>query len=599
MGHGLGDLHAGMMKPRILVVADDAALRAALARWLMAAGYAVEPAETPKHARDVIADAGIALAILALDRLGPAGLELAREVGAQIEHVIVIAGQPNAAGSPTGSSISSGDYLAMPVSEHDLLARVKAALGATPTDDESADRQFLHFEGFVLDTGGRSCVPASGQEVTLTRAEFSLMLTLAKQPGRVLSRDELSYAVAGRAAGPEDRSVDVLISRLRRKIEPDPKSPRIIVTVPSGGYKFTAKPQAARPSAVANTDSQVAPAEDRPTTPHQTATQVIAIQDAKAVASFSGRHRSIAAWTVGALVSLAGLLVIFWYPGFATKGVPGSAPRAQQFDAAVIPLVNSSVRRELASYVARPDVKAVAISAAPGSGWGVAFGAPDAEAAKREALDRCSAKSAPRVCRIYAVGSDVVWSPASLPVPLPADIHAEPLDVSLAVTEIPALTDASRREISEKYLPLRGHKALAVGRQGVLWNGSDEQAEAVRLAIERCGDSYQAPCLLLSVDGFLTIRIPKSRPIESIFMLSLEPEMSEADRQRIAPIYAGKDWRALARGRSGHWYAVGGRETEGDAIDGALKSCRAAEPECILHAIGNWRVGEKRDSDRR
>jgi DNA-binding winged helix-turn-helix (wHTH) protein len=487
----------------------------------------------------------------------------------------------------------------MPVSEHDLLARVKAALGATPTDDESADRQFLHFEGFVLDTGGRSCVPASGQGVTLTRAEFSLMLTLAKQPGRVLSRDELSYAVAGRAAGPEDRSVDVLISRLRRKIEPDPKSPRIIVTVPGGGYRFTAKPQAAPPSAVAIADAPAATADDKPTTPHQAATQVIAVQGAKTVASFSGRRRSIAAWVAGALVSLAGLLVIFWYPGFATKGVPGSAPRAQKFDAAVIPLVNNMVRRELASYAARPDVKAVAISAAPGSGWGVAFGALDAEAAKREALDRCSAKSAPRVCRIYAVGSDVVWSPASLPVPLPADIHAEPLDVSLAVTEIPALTDASRREISEKYLPLRGHKALAVGRQGVLWNGSDEQAEAVRLAIERCGDSYQAPCLLLSVDGFLTIRIPKSRPIESIFMLSLEPEMSEADRQRIAPIYAGKDWRALARGRSGHWYAVGGRETEGDAIDGALKSCRAAEPECILHAIGNWRVGEKRDSDRR
>jgi hypothetical protein len=184
-------------------------------------------------------------------------------------------------------------------------------------------------------------------------------------------------------------------------------------------------------------------------------------------------------------------------------------------------------------------------------------------------------------------------------MPVPADIHDEPLDVSLAVTEIPTLTEASRREISEKYLPLRGHKALAVGRQGVFWNGSDEAAEAVRLAIERCGDSYQAPCLLLSVDGFLTIRIPTSHPIESIFMLSLEPEMSEADRQRIAPIYAGKDWRALARGRSGHWYAVGGRETEGTAVDEALKTCREAEPECNLYAIGNWRVGEKRDSDRR
>src|SRR5436305_245069 len=123
MGLGLGDLHAGMMKPRILVVADDAALRAALARWLMAGGYAVEPAETPKHARDVLAHAGIALAILALDRLGSAGLELARELGARIEHVMVIAGQPDAAGSPTGSSVWSGDYLSMPVTEQDVLTR--------------------------------------------------------------------------------------------------------------------------------------------------------------------------------------------------------------------------------------------------------------------------------------------------------------------------------------------------------------------------------------------------------------------------------------------------------------------------------------------
>ena len=137
----------------------------------------------------------------------------------------------------------------------------------------------------------------------------------------------------------------------------------------------------------------------------------------------------------------------------------------------------------------------------------MAFGAPDAEAAKREALDRCSAKSAPRVCRIYAVRPDVVWSPASLPMPVPADIHAEPLDVALPLAEIPTLTDASRREISEKYLPFRGHKALAVG--GKAFFGTDRTNKPKRSASpSKMRRFLQVPCLLLSVDGFLTIRFP-------------------------------------------------------------------------------------------
>ena len=82
------------------------------------------------------------------------------------------------------------------------------------------------------------------KQVALTRAEFSLLLAFARQPDRVLSRDELTHVVAGRGAKPDDRSVDVLISRLRRKIEPDPRAPRMIVTMPGEGYKLIAKPLA-------------------------------------------------------------------------------------------------------------------------------------------------------------------------------------------------------------------------------------------------------------------------------------------------------------------------------------------------------------------
>jgi DNA-binding response OmpR family regulator len=235
-----------MMKSRILVVAGDASLRASLARWLMAAGYAVELAESPKRAREAVETTGIALAIMAPDGLGAAGAELARELGGQVEHVMVI--EEEADGNSPAPTIQGEGNICRPLSEQVVLARVKSALGAAPMRERRVGTELLRFEAYTLDAAGRTCVNASGQEVALTRAEFSLLLALALQPGRVHSRDELTQAVAGRGAEPDDRSVDVLMSRLRRKIEPDPKTPRIIVTVPGEGYKFTAKPQAVVPT---------------------------------------------------------------------------------------------------------------------------------------------------------------------------------------------------------------------------------------------------------------------------------------------------------------------------------------------------------------
>ncbi len=229
-----------MVKPGILVVADDAALRATLARWLLQAGYAVELAESPRRAHEVASKAAISLAMVAPQGLGAPGIELAHELTEVVEHVIMI-------GEPAGDSLAPGEPdvgISMPLSEPDVLAKVKAVLRPAPVREAPADPQILRFEGYTLDAGARTCVDAQGQEVTLTRAEFSLLLAFGQKPGRVLSRDELTRVVTGRGAEPEDRSVDVLISRLRRKIEPDPKTPRLIVTVPGEGYRFTAKTQA-------------------------------------------------------------------------------------------------------------------------------------------------------------------------------------------------------------------------------------------------------------------------------------------------------------------------------------------------------------------
>lgn len=226
-----------MVKPGILVVADNAALRATLARWLLQAGYALELAENPRRAQEVGSKAGIALAIVAPEGFGAAGLELARELAGEVEHIIIVGETAEGAGLPELR-------IAMPLNEQDVLAKVKSVLRPAPVAETRPAPEILRFEGYTIDGGARTCVDAKGQELTLTRAEFSLLLAFGQKAGRVLSRDELTRVVAGRGAEPDDRSVDVLISRLRRKIEPDPKTPRLIVTVPGEGYRFTAKPQA-------------------------------------------------------------------------------------------------------------------------------------------------------------------------------------------------------------------------------------------------------------------------------------------------------------------------------------------------------------------
>jgi DNA-binding winged helix-turn-helix (wHTH) protein len=120
-----------------------------------------------------------------------------------------------------------------------LVARVAEALAPTPEADEV--EPVLQFGGFRLDLAGHCLVDQAGKEVPLTSSEFSLLRAFLKRPGRVLSRDQLLQVLTGRDAEAYDRSIDMLIVRLRRKIESDPKRPRLIVTIPGSGYKFAAR----------------------------------------------------------------------------------------------------------------------------------------------------------------------------------------------------------------------------------------------------------------------------------------------------------------------------------------------------------------------
>src|SRR6516165_6694383 len=230
------------MRHRVLVVAQDVMLRSTLARWLMSAGYIVELAESERRAREVFANHKVALTLLAPGRSGGPALELA-ETGGKL---IVVAEQPH------DRAPAADGYLSAPLDEQEVLACIKSVLQTEPGDDDKASQasEILSFDGFTIDLAGRSLLDGDGREVPLTRAEFALLVVLARHAGRVLSRDQLLDAALGRRYEPYDRSIDVLIGRLRRKIEPDPKVPRFIVTVLGEGYKFTAKLHETRPQSI-------------------------------------------------------------------------------------------------------------------------------------------------------------------------------------------------------------------------------------------------------------------------------------------------------------------------------------------------------------
>jgi DNA-binding response OmpR family regulator len=231
-----------MMKQRILIVGEDTGLRATLARWLIAAGYSIELAESARRAREVLAHERIGLAIVAPERMD--GGDFACELRTAVDRLILVTDPADDSSQSIGQAVRADGYLARPLREDDVLARIDAAL-RIEADAAEAAPELLRFDGYTLDAVGRSCRDASGRVVTLTRAELSLLLTLARRPGRVVSRDELTRAVAGRGAEHGDRSIDVLISRLRRKIETNPKSPRMILTVPGVGYTLAARQQIA------------------------------------------------------------------------------------------------------------------------------------------------------------------------------------------------------------------------------------------------------------------------------------------------------------------------------------------------------------------
>jgi two-component system OmpR family response regulator len=239
--------------PHILIVDDDREIRDLLSRFLQKHGFRASTAAEGREMRKVLADARIDLVVLDVMMPGETGLQLCAQLRAQGVPGASAAGSTRipiimltAAGEDTdrivGLEMGADDYLPKPFNPRELLARIRAVLRRSedvgrPIADP--DRPpVLHFEGWQLDLGARRVTNPEGSEVDLSAGEFDLLAALAQRPRRVLSRDQLLDLCKGRAAQPFDRSIDVQVGRLRRKIEPDPAEPRFITTVRGGGYMF-------------------------------------------------------------------------------------------------------------------------------------------------------------------------------------------------------------------------------------------------------------------------------------------------------------------------------------------------------------------------
>jgi len=227
-------------KPDILVVDDDAGLRDLLRDYLSANGFAVREAGDGNGMRQRLAEGRPDLIILDLMLPGEDGLSLARWLRGQgAIPIIMLSARGEEIDRIVGLEVGADDYLPKPFSPRELLARIRAVLRRR--DDAAgapAPPELFVFGPYRLDLAAHR-LTRGGAEVDVTTADFDLLRVFVEHPNRVLSRDALMDRLKGYERAPFDRSIDVRVTRLRRKIEDDPGAPVYIRTVRGEGYLFS------------------------------------------------------------------------------------------------------------------------------------------------------------------------------------------------------------------------------------------------------------------------------------------------------------------------------------------------------------------------
>ncbi|MGQ9367288.1 response regulator [Azospirillum sp. ST 5-10] len=230
----------------LLLVDDHRDIRETLTRYLERHGLRVTAGEDAAAARRVLRAAAPDLVVLDIMMPGEDGLSLCRHLRETTDiPVIFLTALGECTDRVIGLEMGADDYVVKPFEPRELLARIKAVLRRSRSLPVGPARRRgesprLSFDGWVLDLGRRELVGADGVAVSLSTSEYLLLEAFVRHPGIVLSRDQLLDLTKGRAADAFDRSIDNQVSRLRRKVEADPRNPALIKTVWGGGYCFAA-----------------------------------------------------------------------------------------------------------------------------------------------------------------------------------------------------------------------------------------------------------------------------------------------------------------------------------------------------------------------
>jgi two-component system OmpR family response regulator len=236
---------------QILIVDDDREIRALLAQYLNKQGLHVVLAADGRQMREQLAVAAVDLIVLDLMMPGDDGLSLCQELrNGAFAHipVLILTARSDEADRILGLEVGADDYLVKPFAPRELLARIRAVLRRTrmlpPSTLVDPPRGEIGFGDWRLDTLGRHLLDTEGTVVALSGAEYRLLRVFLDHPQRVLTRDQLLSLTQGRDADPCDRSIDLLVSRLRQRLGDGARTSRYIKTIRHEGYVFSAAVQA-------------------------------------------------------------------------------------------------------------------------------------------------------------------------------------------------------------------------------------------------------------------------------------------------------------------------------------------------------------------
>jgi two-component system OmpR family response regulator len=226
--------------PGILLVDDDPQIGELLVDYLEGHGFRIAVAANGRQMREQLGAGSYDLVLLDLGLPGEDGLTLVRWLRERWHGaIIILTGRGEAVDRVVGLELGADDYVAKPFDLRELLARVRAVLRRAQTGSAAGSASMLSFGEFRLDTKART-LRRQGEDVPLTNGEYELLLAFVMAPHKVQSRDELLNATHGREAGPYDKTIDVQVGRLRRKIERDAAQPELIKAVRGAGYVWTA-----------------------------------------------------------------------------------------------------------------------------------------------------------------------------------------------------------------------------------------------------------------------------------------------------------------------------------------------------------------------